>query len=350
MVPGPDGRLQEALPARFDEDRSRPNRDAVVLTVDGVSAQELPWLYSLDPTVYAGGLRVIGITHLMPERLDAELSAATRLEVDVPLPGPWGTPPKRYDIPAAFRLAAPTDARPGISGAVVFCEGGIVGLIHFARAASSEFEREAFVVPWSAWAEEWPSFASLIQPLIDRPLQNAATIKPAMDLAAGIDVTIAGYNESIYVERVADGDARTALHEGGGAIIIGRPKSGKTRLAWELLREDPYHQIVIPHQDSPPPMFETAGLSGWPATIFFDDLHRSALSGHVSEWMRRLEDATRCPCRLLCTSRDGDDWQQLQRGPAAAILNQVAQVMVSSTPDGGLSPPFQVSVASSGVG
>jgi hypothetical protein len=46
----------------------------------------------------------------------------------------WPEPPNRYVIRSAFRLADPTDARKGVSGAVVAYEGGVLGLAHFARA------------------------------------------------------------------------------------------------------------------------------------------------------------------------------------------------------------------------
>jgi len=45
----------------------------------------------------------------------------------------------------------PSDAREGISGAVVVCEGGVVGLAHFGRAAGPRHEREDYLVPLRVW-------------------------------------------------------------------------------------------------------------------------------------------------------------------------------------------------------
>ena len=335
MVPDADGGLSRPIPTRYDGERSRPGRDTVVLRLHDVEPPPLPLLHAVDHETYAGNLRVIGITHLAPARLDAALSASTPLDIEVPAQGKWPDPPVRYKIPAAFRLTNTSDARPGISGGVVVCEEGVLGLIHFARGEGSEFAREAYVIPLTAWAEGWPELDRLIQPLIDGPLRNAAIVRTAADLVIGEDVWIAGYHENVFLERAPRILARDAVAGRGGTIIVGRPKSGKTRLAWELLREQSARLVVIPRQDRPPEMFEAAGLSGRHVTVFFDDLHRIALTADPMEWQRRLEASTGQTCWLLATSRDGEEWKQVQRGRTADILQQVGVVFVSRNSQGG---------------
>lgn len=232
----PDGRggLGTPLEATFDASRSRPGRDAVVLRVSVDAPPPRPLLHALDPAVYEGTLpkRATGYTHMPTQTFDARVGAATRLDLTVSNPGVWPDPPQRYVISDAFRLADPTDAREGVSGAVVAYEGGVLGLAHFARAAGPGQERELYLVPLSAWADGWQELHLLIEPLIDQALRDAAAVRRVRDVKVGIsdssgardpDLAIAGYRGDVYAERPQLGAAQRAL--GGGGLLIIRVRS-----------------------------------------------------------------------------------------------------------------------------
>jgi tetratricopeptide (TPR) repeat protein len=159
-------------------------------------------------------------------------------------------------------------------------------------------------------------------PLVAARVRPAATVKLSRRLEIETDILIAkeGYHPDIYIERAAGHLARTALAQRGGVVIIGKPKSGKTRLAWQLLQEHPEAIVVIPKQAQPPEPFGAAGFGGKEVVLFFDDLHSRASSIDPLAWRRRFEDATGQPCLLLCTSRDGADWQRVKGQPHLAYL------------------------------
>jgi hypothetical protein len=142
QIPQADGTLGRPLPAKFDPKRSRGAKDAVVLRIQANNDTPNPRLHSLNPYTYSGFLQAVVFTHLQPNNFNAQISLSTPLVVAAPVPGRWGQPVYEYHIPVTFRLANATEAREGISGGVVFAEGGIVGLVHFARAESSEAARD----------------------------------------------------------------------------------------------------------------------------------------------------------------------------------------------------------------
>lgn len=158
------GELGVPVPARYDAARSRPGRDAVVLRVTSAPLPARPALDVLDPATYDGGLprRATGLTYLQPDNFDARVAASTALVLPAKQAGRWPGAPERYEL-RAFRLADPTDARPGISGAVVVYEGGVLGLTHFARSAGAAHEREAYLVALGTWAEGWEALARCLE-------------------------------------------------------------------------------------------------------------------------------------------------------------------------------------------
>jgi tetratricopeptide (TPR) repeat protein len=322
-IPQLSGQLGQPIPADYDQQRSYPAKDAVVLRIKGPEQLERPLLHALNPATYSGTLpdRAICLGHWKTDSFDARVASSTRLDVPVDTPGSWSNPPSQYQLPFVFRLAEPSDARPGISGSVVLYENGVLGLAHFSRPAGPDQEREVYLVPLSVWAEGWPALANLIEPLIDARLRRTATVKYARSLEIGTDILIAGYRPDIYLEPTAIRHAHTALAKQGGVIMIGRPKSGKTRLAWQLLQEKPDSVVVIPHDPRPPNSFEMSGLAGEEIILFFDDLHRTALSIDPLEWHRRFEDASGKRCLLICTSRDGEDWKQVEKSGASRLLD-----------------------------
>jgi tetratricopeptide (TPR) repeat protein len=326
-LPQASGGLAPPVPAIYVQGRSHSSMDAVLLRVDAAGPPEQPMLHALNPLQYAGTLPDLAdcLCHGQTESFSARIASATKLDLEVDTPGPWPDSPTRYRLPSVFRLSEPSDARPGISGSVVLYDNAVLGLAHFSRPAGPDQEREVYLVPLSAWADGWPELADLIQPLIDPRLRNAATVKSARSIEVGADVSIPGYRPEVYVAPQALGQAREALVKLGGAIIIGRPLSGKTRLAWQLLHERPESLVVIPHDPRPPNSFESSSFAGKDVVLFVDDLHRSALTGDPLEWRRRLEDASGRRCLVICTSRDGEDWKQVQRSSAGRLLEALGR-------------------------
>jgi tetratricopeptide (TPR) repeat protein len=334
----PSGALGQPVRATYDPQRSHQAMDAVVLRVDETGPRERPLLHALNPQAYSGSLpdRAIGLGHWKTDSFDARVASTTKLDLHVGIPGIWPDPPTRYQLPLVFRLADPSDARPGISGSVVLYENGVLGLAHFSRAAGPDQEREVYLVPLSVWSNGWSTLTDLIEPLIDARLRNAATVKRAGSLEIGTDILIAGYRSDVYFEPEALSQARAALSNRGGVIVLGRPKSGKTRLAWQLFEGRPDSLVVIPGDPRPPNSFETSGLAGKEIVLFIDDLHRSALSIEPLEWRRRLEEATGQRCLLICTSRDGDDWKQVERSGASRLIDVLGRdALVFSSRVGG---------------
>ncbi len=327
-LPMADGTVGPPVRASYDPTRSRPDRDAVVLGVDGVPARDRPLLHQLNVQAYRGTLpeKVVCLGHFQTNSLDGWLSAATRLEV--PREAAGGAGPAAYVLPSVFRLREPSDARPGISGSVAVYEGGVIGLVHFSRPAGPVQEREVYIVPIGIWAEAWPALAALIEPLVDERLRAAAVVRRVKALRVPEDVRIAGYRPDIQIDRPVMARARDLLERLGAVIIVGRPKSGKTRLAWDLIRERPEALAVIPHDPLPPAAFEGSTLAGEDLVLFFDDLHRSALSGDPLAWRRRLEAASGSRCRVVGTSRDGDEWRAVERGAAAQLIESVGRAAV----------------------
>jgi tetratricopeptide (TPR) repeat protein len=313
------GDFEAPEPAQYNPAASRPESDTVVLTIARAEASEAPALLHLDPARYSDRLDVIGLTHLQPNNFSAILQPSTRLKVAA-LPSVLPDTPEAYDLPAVFRLANPSDARRGISGAVAWCESGIIGLAHFARGEGTETAREVYLVPLLSWVAGLPALAERLRPLIDRVLGASARVCRASELRIGTDVIIASYRDDVLLERPVLAQAREKLKQVGGATIVGRPKSGKTHLVWQLLKERPNQVVVIPRDPRPPRGFERSGLVGQDLLLFWDDLHRASQDSDPVEWRRELEDATGRNCRILCTSRDGEDWKRVRQMPRVGLL------------------------------
>jgi conflict system STAND superfamily ATPase/trypsin-like peptidase len=316
-----DGQLGDPVLVRYDAQRSRPRMDVVVLHVaeSPVAERPRPLLHTLNSKRYTGGLNAIGLTYLTPDTFDARVGPATQLEVPMQTIGDRSDLPERYIIPIVYRLSYTSDARPGISGGVILCEDGVLGLAHFARGAGPDQEREVYLVPLTMWTEGWFALAKLLEPLIDKRLWTAAKIKRVSALEIGTDVVIANYEPNIYIERKVEEQARTALKQRGSVVIIGRPKSGKTRLAWQLLQERPDALVMIPRSDQPPDIFEASSLVGNELVVCFDDLHRTAETSRVLAWRERLENESSQKCLVIITTRDGTDWKSVKEKQAGLL-------------------------------
>lgn len=339
-----DGQLGEPMPVRYDEERSRPATDTVVLRFDKARIadkrplERRPLLHQLDFDEYEGSLNATVLTYLQPDIFGAKIGWGTLLRVpaDTPPAGAQIEAPERYEV-RAFLLRESDETREGISGGVVLCEGGVLGLVHFGRAEGPTHARQGYVVPLTEWAKGWPALARAIEPLVDGNLRNAARVKRANALEVGEDALIAGYRSDIYLEREADRLASTALDQNGGVVIVGRPMSGKTRLAWELLRGQEDALVVIPKPGSsrPPDVFEEAGLVGNNVVLFFDDLHNVASTMEPLEWRDRLEEVSKRNCLLICTARDGSDWERVDKEQSRLLDELGADSSVFASKVGG---------------
>jgi hypothetical protein len=169
-IPQPSGQLGRPVRATYDPQRSRPATDAVVLRIAEPSPLERPLLHAINLRTYRGWLPdpAICLGHWQTDSFDARVASTTKLDIPVETPGPWPDPPSRYRLPLAFRLADPTDARPGISGSVACYQNGVLGLVHFSRSAGPDQQREAYLVPLSVWTEGWSTLTNLIEPLVDQ--------------------------------------------------------------------------------------------------------------------------------------------------------------------------------------
>jgi hypothetical protein len=166
-----------------------------------------------------------------------------------------------------------------------------------------------------------PGLRAAVDPFIDGALYNAAIVKRVRAVEVGADITIAGYHPGAYESRDVDTRAREMLERRGAVIVLGRPKSGKTRLLWQLLRQSPDAVIVAPRQPLPPPGFEEAGLRTLRDSLYLllDDLHGVSPAMDVLEWRRRIEQATGGRCLIVSTSRDGEEWRLAQAHHPALV-------------------------------
>lgn len=150
---------------------------------------------------------------------------------------------------------------------------------------------------------------------IGKPLTitGAADVKPVSKLGIrDFNMAERGYRPDVYIARAIMSEARRALNERGGVIIVGKPTSGKTRLAWKLMEEYPEALVVFPQQSDPPELFDAAGLAGRDVILFFDNLHQVADTWEPLTWRARLRGAGVSSCLLICTSRAGSDWEHVE--------------------------------------
>jgi len=324
-VPDAAGHLSAPVRAIYDHARSDPSSDLAVLRAS-VPVPPRPLLHTLAPERYDGGLQqwVTGFTYLSPRTFDALLGIATPLRCAVPEDGRRDVPGGEYRIAHAFRLIESTDTREGISGAPVACDGGVLGLVHFARDASPNSKREGYMIPLANWARAWPELRQWLEPFVDAPLRSTVRVRRARDLTVGMtpqsnsgpDLTIAEYRADVYVRHPAAVRAAGLLDQHGEVLIVGRPMAGKTRLARELLGDRPDAIVVMPEADPPAGRIELAGISDTEIILLCDDIHASLGRVDVARWRRRLAEGG-APVRVLLTCRDGDDWRRIRQADSA---------------------------------
>lgn len=171
----------------------------------------------------------------------------------------------------------------------------------------------------------------------DNALLTAATVGNVRDLRPGLwpgsgDISIPDYRLGMDIERTVDGEARRAFDQCGCVLIIGRPLSGKTHTAWNLVRNTPNVLLVVPRQGEPP-SFTPSGFHGKEIVLFFDDVHLVTETGDPLLWWDRLSTAAGRPCRAIFTARDGADLDRLEERQPLLIrrFNAACRVYTSSS-------------------
>ncbi|MGI8858232.1 MAG: tetratricopeptide repeat protein [Thermomicrobiales bacterium] len=163
--------------------------------------------------------------------------------------------------------------------------------------------------------EQIHQFTTRLLKLTDTSLSEtgAALVKPAR-LLNEQDFLIAKteHSNDLYFARAVDSVARETLDSSGAIIIVGRPTTGKTRLAWHLTQHDPNALVILPITDEPPEMFNTADFVGKNVFIIFDDLHETAESCRPLSWWARFDAIGVRSLRLICVSRDSKEWKRLE--------------------------------------
>jgi len=173
------------------------------------------------------------------------------------------------------------------------------------------------VVPISDWIDGLGQISPVVEPLISRSLLAAAEVRRAHAVRIGAEFPIAGFRE-FYLDRDAFAQADSALNDLGAVLLVGKPKSGKTRLAWNLVHQNPNAVVVLPIDTEPPTLNSPCGLEGCDVFLVIDDIQKSAQGLNVLSWWRHLKMLS-ARCRLICTCGDGDDWEFVQKNQALLV-------------------------------
>jgi tetratricopeptide (TPR) repeat protein len=294
--------------ARYVAERSEPEHDIAVLMLAENIEVPLIRLARLSPAL-SGRRPVMGIVrpNAGSQRFNADLAEATPLLLN--------TTGFRGTIPSAFRLIHATDVRPGVSGSPVVLGDAVIGLTHFSRAENDDYAREGYVVPVAEWLTRNPELALLTTLHVDAALENSAIVKTARDLNAEADFGLLDYQERAVFETAGVRQAASLLSEKRRCLVIGRPHSGKTFIAYRTAREW-RGIIVLPLREEPPDGFDRSSLPDESVLLLIDDLQeRHAFN--FTAWQRALSgsDPRRgfLPPALLVTSRDGPDWRRVKQ-------------------------------------
>jgi predicted ATPase len=327
QVVEPEG--SEPLPARLDVERSCPGRDSVVLRIAGLPPPTVnPVLHELDGEVYEGGMRVTGITHRTPDTFAAVLRARTR---DLAFEG--------YTLPVAYPLTT-EDSRRGISGGPVWCDGGILGLVHASRDESSSAGREAYMAPLSSWGQGWAELDREIIPFVDSRLLEFADVMSPSSGDLDDKMRLSSRGRDVYSRRDVDDRLDALLRDSNAAVVVGRARSGKTRAARELARQYGDALVVLPKIPPPPDMFERSTWTQRSAVLIFDNLHLTADAAKPLEWFERFRGIAQ-DVRIIITSQNADEWARLQDGQRALFDQLDAEPVFLSRDEGADLDPVQ---------
>ena len=321
---------EDGVHAELDEAASRPTSDVAVLRLKGSLDGEManPRLHVPDPDAFQGSLDAIGlIPGEQAKTLTATLVPNGRLAVPVKYP------PKEYVLEQAFGLKQPSETKQGISGAPLMSEGGIVGLIHFARGSTPRRERAAYVNPLTAWLPTVPELVDMIDPFVSQKFRRFATVRLGRTLQPEPDgLQIDHCLPSVYLVRAADADAEKALDGDEGSVcLVGLKGSGKSRLAWELLRRRPDTVVVLPDDEPPDDLGDPSDLEKREVILLFENLHVATKARKTRAWRRRVSRiAPRT--KVVVTSRyEEGAWARVQK--AHPEVTETGRIYLSP-PDG----------------
>ena len=300
---GPADELLGRVIARQDAQRSRTEQDlAVLVPAEPVAFPPVP-LARLGAG-FEGPQQVSGIIRIPDDvqRYNATLAAPTPLVLKDSL--------FTGKIPVAFRLICASDVRPGISGSPVMCAGALLGLTHFSRSEGSSTAREGYMVPISAWFPMNRELEAMSRPFVDATLAARATVKIGADLNPATDFDLE-YDPDRVLERPEEEAAEELLGSLRRCLILGRPGSGKTWIAYRLMRKRP-GVVVIPRLGAPPERFDKSALFENGLLLAIDGAENLEGDFNFKSWYSALEHQGISP-GLLVTSRDGADWVNLKR-------------------------------------
>ena len=171
---------------------------------------------------------------------------------------------------------------------------------------------------------------------IDQRLLDAAIVKRSGELKIGVgrhggDVLIPEYNEQVYQPRDVEAQARAALDEHHAVILRGRSQTGKTRIAANILLDDP-RAIVIQPTQSTPPAFSSRGLSSKQVFLFLDDLHYRVGQVDAQLWWDQLRAVCNGRARLIVTTWPEDDWDRVTRAMPAFVRTVGDRCIIDASP------------------
>jgi predicted ATPase len=324
----------KSSPASVVPELSRPERDAVVLRVhEDLGSRNQPWLHAPGPS-YRGGLQATVSLSPREGRLDtfpATLGAASENFV-VPGTGDVG----RYVLPRVHPLHKPGEADHGTSGGVVVVEDAVVGLVHFARPESSALARGGVANPLSAWADGWDELERRIQPLADAQFWERAWLlrADAVEELAKI-LRIEALQEEIYVPRDVETSADTVWKECRSLLLLGRRKSGKSRIVKQLLRAHPEAVVVVPTYREPPASLDSlSSLVGREVILLVENLGTDTVLDPTDWWdrIRAIDDEHTV---FVATCRAGEDWDFVLEAQASLARRLERSMVYTSNPPEG---------------
>ena len=295
------------------------------------------------------------------QRNAAELHGTIRVTEDVESRRLVLRDPLLSDV-SVPRTAAPQDGAAdspwgGLSGALVFYNDSALGVVveHHPRQGGSAItilpvEEFATALAADAAVSEWlgvspardlplvgmSPLTGLVEVVLDGGLPRVAELNP---YTLGATASIYGQADTYgaddpYVPRAKDGQLAAALRPRRLVVVIGPSKAGKTRTAFEVLREHEDWRGALLAVPTPRSLVELAGhraLDGEdPLVVWLDDLQPflppagelSQLT--ISELINRPG-----PTLLLATLRA--EQRELLRGPADELSREVRMVLDNAT-------------------
>jgi WD40 repeat protein len=188
-----------SIRASYCSERSDPYRDiAVLIIVDAPMEIVGPALVPL-PESFPVPADVVGIVRPRgggSQRFDARLTYATRLSVEI-------DKSTLVTIPRAWRLRETDDVRPGISGSPIVLNHGVIGLTYASRAETSDYSREAYVLPIESWFDKNPELLAFSKHYERMTRSAYVSLPPLLDQYVEREEEIAELRQALTKERTS---------------------------------------------------------------------------------------------------------------------------------------------------